>query len=71
MAATLAGSPANRAGLTGGDVIVSFNQKPIRDVNDLRIRVAGTEIGSPVTIGFLREGKPQEAVVTMEEEPES
>lgn len=71
VAATMAGSPANRAGLAGGDVIVSFNGQPIRDGNDLRIRVAGSEIGSSVTLGFLRSGKPLEAIVTMEEEPES
>ena len=70
VAATMAASPANRAGLASGDVIVSFNGQPIRDGNDLRIRVAGTEIGSPVTLGLLREGKPLEASVTMEEEPE-
>ena len=71
VAATMAGSPANRAGLASGDVIVSFNGQHIHDGNDLRIRVAGTEIGSPVTLGFLRGGKPMEASVTMEEEPES
>jgi serine protease Do len=71
VAATMAGSPANRAGLASGDVIVSFNGQPIRDGNDLRIRVASSEIGSPVTLGFLRSGKPLEASVTMEEEPES
>ena len=71
VAATMAGSPANKAGLASGDVIVSFNGQRIRDGNDLRIRVAGTDIGSPVTLGFLREGKPMETSVTMEEEPES
>jgi len=69
-AATMASSPAERAGLAGGDVIVSFNGQPIRDGNDLRIRVAEAEIGSPVTLGFLRAGKPLETSVTMEEEPE-
>ena len=71
VAATMAGSPANKAGLASGDVIVSFNGQRIRDGNDLRIRVAGTDIGSPVTLGFLREGKPMETSVTMEEEPEN
>lgn len=71
VAATMGGSPANRAGLASGDVIVSFNGQHIRDGNDLRIRVAGTEIGSTVTLGFLRGGKPMEASVAIEEEPES
>lgn len=70
VAATMAGSPADRGGLTGGDVIVSFNGQRIRDGNDLKIRVAETEIGTPVTLGILRSGKPMELSVTMEEEPE-
>jgi Do/DeqQ family serine protease len=70
VAATTAGSPAERAGLCGGDVITSFNGQPIHDDKDLRSRVAGTEIGSPVALGVLRGGKLLEVGVTLEEAPE-
>lgn len=70
VAATMAGSPAERGGLTGGDVITSFNGHQIRDVKDLRNRVAEVEIGTPATMEILRSGKPLQIRVVMEEEPE-
>lgn len=70
IAATTAGSPADRAGLCGDDVILSFNGQPVHDDKDLRIRVAGAEIGSPISLGVLRGGKPINVSVTLEESPE-
>ena len=70
VAATMAGSPAERGGLSGGDVITSFNGHLIRDVKDLRNRVAEAEIGSPATMEILRAGKPLQIRVVTEEEPE-
>ena len=70
VAATMAGSPAERGGLTGGDVITSFNGHLIRDVKDLRNRVAEAEIGSQATMEILRSGKPLQIKVMTEEEPE-
>jgi Do/DeqQ family serine protease len=69
VAATMAGSPAEHAGLAGGDVITAFNGHPVRDVKDLRNRVAEAEIGSPVTLSIQRSGRTIEASVVMEEEP--
>ena len=69
VAATLLGSPAERSGLVGGDVITSFNGHPIRDGKDLRNRVAEAEVGAPTTIEILRAGKPLQLSVTMIEEP--
>jgi len=70
VAATFAGSPADRSGLTGGDIILSFNGRPVRDVKDLRNRVAEMEIGSPASIEIQRAGRPLQISVIMEEEPE-
>jgi serine protease Do len=67
--ATLAGSPAERGGLIGGDVITAFNGHPIRDGKDLRNRVAEAEVGPPITMEVLREGKPLQLTVIMMEEP--
>jgi Do/DeqQ family serine protease len=70
VAATMAGSPADQAGIAGGDVIVSFNDRPVRDINDLRIRVAECEIGSLVRLGIVRNGGTREVSMTLREEPE-
>jgi serine protease Do len=67
--ATLAGSPAERSGLLGGDVITAFNGHPIRDGKDLRNRVAEAEVGPSIGMEVLREGKPLQLDVTMMEEP--
>ncbi len=69
IAATLANSPAEQAGLQGGDVILSFNGRPIRDGKDLRNRVAEAQVGTPVKCKILRAGQPLELNVLMEEEP--
>lgn len=70
VAATLANSPAERGGLMGGDVILSFNGRPVRDGKDLRNRVAEAPVGATASFSVLRAGKPVELKVTMEEEPE-
>jgi Do/DeqQ family serine protease len=67
--ATLAGSPAERSGLMGGDVITALNGHPIRDGKDLRNRVAEAEVGPAITMEVLREGKPLQLTVIMMEEP--
>lgn len=60
-------SPADRAGLQRGDVILSFNGTEIPDSNSLRNRVASTEPGSKVTLGVLRDGKTQTIAATLGE----
>jgi S1-C subfamily serine protease len=61
-------SSAYEAGLRPGDVIVSFNRKPIEDSGQLLRLVADSPIGSTVTVGAYREGRRMEfkaTVVTM------
>lgn len=70
VAATMAGSPADKGGVLGGDVILSFNGHPIVDAKDLKKRVSETEIGSPVSMAVLRNGQPLDLTITMQEEPE-
>lgn len=69
VAATMAGSPAERCGLRGGDVILSFNGKPVRDGQELRQRVAEAQVGVPAAMSILREGKPLDLDIVMVEEP--
>ena len=66
---TLAGSPAEAAGLKSSDLIVEFNGKSIADRVDLRNRVAETEVGKEVQIALLRHGTPMTLTVKIQEEP--
>src|SRR5262245_33458179 len=49
-----ANSPAERAGLASGDVIVSVNAVPIKDARDLNRVIAKAAPGSTVEIGGVR-----------------
>ena len=69
VAATLAASPAEKSGLLSGDVIVSFNGRPILDGSDLRNRVAEAQLGTTANLRILRAGKPLDLKVVMEEAP--
>lgn len=51
------GSPAARAGLLRGDVIVSYDGKPVSDTAHLRNQAAGTKVGKKVAIGIMRDRK--------------
>lgn len=51
------GSPAEKAGIKSGDVIISWEGAPIESANDFRNRVATTKPGKKVEIGLLRQGE--------------
>jgi serine protease Do len=51
-------SSAAKAGIKAGDVITSLNGKPISSFAALRAEVGSMPIGSKVTLCLLREGKP-------------
>ena len=48
------GSPAAKAGLRDGDVIVSFGDKPIRSVDDLHRLLTEEEVGAEKALTFIR-----------------
>jgi serine protease Do len=50
-------SPAAKAGIRRGDIIVQFNGKDISEVSVLRNMVAQSRSGSSVMVKILREGK--------------
>jgi serine protease Do len=53
------GSPASEAGLQQGDIILSYNDKPIKNVNKFRNDIAMMSAGSSVKLKILRNNKPQ------------
>jgi serine protease Do len=55
------GSPAEKAGLKGGDVITSVNGKPVKTGNDLVNPIAQAPIGSKVKLTFIRDRAQKEA----------
>jgi serine protease Do len=61
------GGPAASGGLKRGDIIVSFDGKEIKEMNDLPIIVAGTPVGKTVEVKILREGKEVPLKVTVAE----
>ena len=50
-------SPAEKAGIKTGDVIISFNGKKIKEMDTLPKMVGSTEIGKKVKINIIRDGK--------------
>ena len=58
-------SPAARAGLRRGDVILAFDGHPIDEVGDLSRRVAATPVERKATLKLVRDGKPLELPVVV------
>jgi len=64
------GSPAEKAGLKRGDVIVRFDSKPIQRMRELPRVVASAAPGTEVDIVVLRDGKRETHPVEVAELPE-
>ncbi len=62
-------SPAEKAGLKRGDLIVELDGKPVENSVKLRNTVAGKAPGSTVRVKVVREGKPMALPVTIGEFP--
>ena len=60
-------SPAARADIRRGDVIVFFDNKAIKEMDQLPRMVAAVEVGKKVKVGLIRDSKPLEVVVTIAE----
>ncbi len=58
---------AAKAGVKQGDVILSYQGRPVVDTNAFRNEIAATRPGSTVTLRVLREGKTSELKATLEE----
>ena len=64
------GSPADKAGLKRGDLIVGFNGKEVKDTATLRNMVASTPPKTEVIIKIIRDGKEKTLTAVLGEYPE-
>jgi serine protease Do len=60
-------SPALRAGMRSGDVIVSINGQKVKTVRELIRKIAALPVGSVANITYIRAGETRTAGVTLEE----
>jgi serine protease Do len=58
-------SPAGKAGLHAGDVVIGINGKKIANELDLRTTVAQTPPGATIELAVMRDGKPQTLKATL------
>jgi len=64
-------TPAEKAGIKAGDIIVKYNGAEIHRFNELPVKVSTTPPGSKVTLEVIREGKPLTFTLTLAELPEN
>ncbi|MCD6181988.1 MAG: Do family serine endopeptidase [Candidatus Cloacimonetes bacterium] len=63
-------TPADKAGLKRGDVIVSFDGKDVPNVAKFRIGVANSEIGVKTPVAIIRDGKRKNLQVKLSRRPD-
>lgn len=61
------GSPAAKAGLKAGDVLVQFGDKPINNLYDFTDALRRSKVGDVVEVKVMRDGQPVSAKVTLEQ----
>lgn len=62
-------SPADKAGIEKGDVVVAFNGKPIESSRELRNAVGFVELGTTNKITYIRDGRRTTVSIGLEEIP--
>jgi serine protease Do len=63
-------SPAERAGIRRGDVVLSIDGREVQDLEALRFRIATHAVGQTVAVGLLRDGRERVVSVTLVAPPE-
>ena len=70
ISSTFEDTPAQKAGLKGGDVIVAIADKKVQDSRELQRLVAAMPLGQPTQVTVIRDGQSLAIPVTIEEQPE-
>jgi S1-C subfamily serine protease len=63
---TIAGSPAEKAGIKAGDRLIRFGSQEVKSVEDLQQALTTAQPGVPVKVVVLRDGKEIELTMTPE-----
>jgi len=63
------GSPAEKAGIEAGDIIIRFDGKAIEKASDLPRQVGNTKPGSRVSVTVFRRGSSKDLNITVAEVP--
>src|SRR5262249_7194803 len=71
VASVTAQSPAGRAGLRGGDVVISVDGQAVDDPNAFDYRFATKPLGGQAQVGILRGGREGIVTVTLETAPDT
>jgi len=64
------GTDAEKAGLASGDIIMSVDDKPVKNVGELVKEIQKRKVGQKVKLNVIREGKPLTVEVTTAPMPE-
>jgi S1-C subfamily serine protease len=64
------GSPAAKAGLKPGDVIVALADQPVDDPNAFNYRFATHPLGGKIDLGVVRGGKESKVAIALETAPD-
>ena len=63
------GTPAEKAGIKSGDVIIAFNGKDVSDSHELQLAVSQCDPGSSATVKLIRDGVQKNFTVTLGQLP--
>lgn len=67
----LQGSPAEKAGLEVGDIILKFNEQELRESSQLPPVVGRVQAGSQARLSIIRQGKERQVDITIGELPDA
>ncbi len=62
-------SPAEEAGWQLGDILLTLNNSPVLDVDELQAILRGDNVGRKIKTLLIRGGEKVESEITIEERP--
>jgi serine protease Do len=69
IARVITGTPAEKAGVQEGDIVLKFDGKEIKDTQDLQMQVAGTPVGEKTSLVVWRNNKEVSLSIVIGEMP--
>ncbi len=61
---SLPGGPADKAGMVGGDVIISFDGQRVQNEDEMNKLMARTPVGKTVDVEYMRDGETHKTQLT-------